>query len=640
MYCFNLLPSPHFFCPTPQHHQTAHSLSCSQITTLSLLKAKWIIFGLEAPVISWLVAISVVLGTFYAIGRLWYVTNREAKSYRQLIKDLPKNNSRHGVPQEDSDHLNRQFEKSSLKPCWQDFAASLVQRRGSDDRDYFLATASAKESFSEEATIGNQLNLESYNSLPGIITGVGLLFTFIAILIALLDVRLNNNRVQGIELLIQGLSGKFVSSIAALLMATLYIWWQKIFFHRLAKARSGLVSAVDRLFPRLTTAHLLEESRQQIAEQTNAIRLFNSNLAPTLKNSITENLGPTMGRMVESVENLNTYLRQIEANKQDSITGSIEKLLNDLGSSLSQSIDRMSQSFSDSLSGNARQEMAMVVTSLSGTASLLDEMNKQFKQTQQSLSQLIEIAQLSTAEQFREGRSQVESMTAKFDDLVTQMSLRLATNAETTNSAAQQVIAQAGQWSEQNAARFEQMLADQTQQTANVEALRAAFENTLGSFTQAIGQHSAVINNLQQVTAQVASTVRTIKSAAQEMQETQTALQQVAGQSEKQVENLAEANAHQAEAWKTIQMNLDNYRDTFTQVESAADELLNQLNTHIKNYTEATNNGFRQMVEMADNHFSNATSKLGASVGELDDVLSDLADTLGRTHPTKGQNGN
>ncbi len=607
---------------------------------LSLLKAKWIFFGLEAPVISWLVAVAVVIGTLYAILRLWYVTGREAQSYRQLIKDLPKNNSRHGVSQEASDHLNRQFEKSRLKPCWRNFAASLVQRRDRDDRDYFLATDSAKESFSEEATMGNRLNLEGYHSLPGIITGIGLLFTFIAILIALLDVRLVNNRVQGIELLIQGLSGKFVSSIAALLMATLYIWLQKVFFHRLAKARRALILAIDSLFPRLTTAHLLEESRQQVAEQTNAIRLFNSNLAPTLKSSITENLGPTMSRMVESIEGLNTSLRQMQATKQDSINDSIKQLLSDLGSSLNQSIDRMSQSFSDSLSGSAREEMAMVVTSLSGTASLLNDMNQQFKQTQQSLSQLIEIAQLSTAEQFREGRSQVESMTTKFDDLVTQMSLRLATNAETTNSAAQQVIAQAGQWSEQNAARFEQMLTAHTQQTTNVEALRAAFENTLGSFTQAIGQHSSIINNLKQVTAQVASTVTTIESAAQEMQETQTALQQVARQSGKQVENLAEANANQAEVWKTIQMNLDNYRDTFTQVESAADELLNQLNTHIKNYTEATNNGFRQMVEMADNHFSNATSKLGASVGELDDVLSDLADTLGRTHPTKGQNGN
>lgn len=596
--------------------------------------------GLEAPVISWLVAIAVFVGTLYAIGRLWHVVRRESRSYQQLIKNLPKTASRHGVPQEDSEKLNRLFDEAGLNRCWQDFSVLLVRRRGTDDRDYFLATASAKESFSEDATIGHRLNLELYNSLPSIITGVGLLFTFVAILIALLDVRLVNNRVQGIELLIQGLSGKFVSSIAALVMATVYIWRQKAFYHHLAKSRAELVRAIDGLFPRLTTARLLEESRQQIAEQTNAIRLFNSNLAPTLKSSITENLGPTMGRMVESIQELNTYLRQVEANKQDSITGSVEKLLNDLGGSLSQSIDRMSQSFSDSLSGSARQEMAEVVTALSGTTNLLDKMNKEFKQTQQSLSELIQIAQLSTAEQFREGRSQVESMTAKFDNLVDQMSQRLATNAEATNSAAQQVIAQASQWSEKNAEKFEQMLTAHSQQIANVEQLRASFENALGGFTNAIGQHSSVVNALKQVTTQVVSTVTAIESAAQEMQQTQASLQQVAGQTAEQVDSLADANARQAEVWKTIQVNLDNYRDTFTQVESAADDLLSQLNAHIKNYIATTNNGFQQMTAIANNHFSDATSKLGASVSELNDVLSDLADTLGRAHPNRGQNGN
>jgi len=600
---------------------------------LSLLKAKWIIIGLEAPVISWLVSFLLIAVTLGLILRLWLVARREARSYRELVKKLPKPGGRLGLPQEDFGKLGPIFEKTELKPCWKDFEASLVCRRGNDDRDSFLATVSAKESFSEEATIGHRLNLEGYHSLPGIITGIGLLFTFIAILIALLDVRLVNNRVQGIELLIQGLSGKFVSSIAALLMATLYIWLQKVFFHRLAKVRGSLVLAIDGLFPRLTTAHLLEESRQQIAEQTNAIRLFNSNLAPTLKSSITENLGPTMIRMVDSIEGLNTYLRQAEANKQDSITGSIEKLLSDLGESLNQSINRMGQS----LSGGARDEM---VKALSDAAKVVEGVNQQFTQTQQTLSQLIEVAHLSTAEQFREGRAQTENLTARLDDLMTQMSQHMMTNANATSGAARHVIAQAEQWSQQNATRFEQMLAAHTQQTANVEALRVAFETALGSFAQAIGQHSSVISNLKQVTSQVASTVTTIESAAQEMQETQTALQQVAGQSRDQVKNLAEANARQKEVWQTIQVSLDNYGDTFEQVKGAADTLLTQISDHVKNYTEVTNNGFKQMIALADNHFSNATSRLGASVGELDDVLSDLADTLGRAHPTRGQNGN
>lgn len=61
-----------------------------------------------------------------------------------------------------------------------------------------------------------------------IVTGFGLLITFVAILVALRDVNIDkNNEVQGLPNLIGGLSGKFVSSIAALLAATVYALIEK-----------------------------------------------------------------------------------------------------------------------------------------------------------------------------------------------------------------------------------------------------------------------------------------------------------------------------------------------------------------------------------------------------------------------------
>lgn len=59
-------------------------------------------------------------------------------------------------------------------------------------------------------------------------TGFGLLITFVAILVALRDVNIDkNNDVQGLPNLIGGLSGKFVSSIAALLAATVHALIEK-----------------------------------------------------------------------------------------------------------------------------------------------------------------------------------------------------------------------------------------------------------------------------------------------------------------------------------------------------------------------------------------------------------------------------
>ena len=68
-------------------------------------------------------------------------------------------------------------------------------------------------------------------------------------------------------------------------------------------------------------------------------------------------------------------------------------------------------------------------------------------------------------------------------------------------------------------------------------------------------------------------------------------------------------------------------------MESSQIDLQNSIQESI--FSKA-HSSFQQLINLADNHFSNATNKLGASVEELDEVLGDLADTLARIP----QNGN
>jgi len=43
---------------------------------------------------------------------------------------------------------------------------------------------------------------------------------------------------------------------------------------------------------------------------------------------------------------------------------------------------------------------------------------------------------------------------------------------------------------------------------------------------------------------------------------------------------------------------------------------------------DLTRQGYERLIAAADNHFANATQKLGASVNELDEYLQDLTDFL------------
>jgi len=162
------------------------------------------------------------------------------------------------------------------------------------------------------------LNRSFFAAIPGIVTGAGLLITFLAILVALLDVKIVDvgtvsKQVEGMETLIHGPSGKFVSSIAALAAATIFLLSEKPIFHRLAKSQLRLVAVIDGLIPRLSATRVLSDLQQDISQQSTAFRHFNADLSTKLRQGFSESMRPTIERMVRAIEDLNQMLRSAEA---------------------------------------------------------------------------------------------------------------------------------------------------------------------------------------------------------------------------------------------------------------------------------------------------------------------------------------
>ena len=217
--------------------------------------------------------------------------------------------------------------------------------------------------------------------------------------------------------------------------------------HNLTQSFRDLVAALDALVPRLTPAHLLDDIRRYMMEeqsttfkhfssdlsvllddirrymeeQSAAFKHFNSDLSTKLKQGVEEGMGPTRDRMVGAIEELNQLLRATEAQKSDAITGSLEGLLQNLGHSLTSALASLSDRFAQTLSGSANQEFDQVVSTLGGTARLLEGMNAQFQTSQTALTELVSFARNTTVEQVALGKTQVEELTAVLRGLMTQM---------------------------------------------------------------------------------------------------------------------------------------------------------------------------------------------------------------------------
>lgn len=152
--------------------------------------------------------------------------------------------------------------------------------------DHYWSSESAETVFSEAAVLDRQLNRNFYTAIPGMVTGLGLLFTFIAILFALLDVKLGGStgkQFTGLDTLVSGLSGKFLSSIAALFAATVFLFCEKRLLHNLTTSFRELAAALDALVPRLTPAHILDDIRRyMVEEQSTTFKHFSSDLSTLL----------------------------------------------------------------------------------------------------------------------------------------------------------------------------------------------------------------------------------------------------------------------------------------------------------------------------------------------------------------------
>ena len=175
----------------------------------------WVIGGL------FVFAISVGL-------KLWFATHQLIKRMEIFSSKLPASQS---GPY--ADPLSRaRFEAlepnfstgpTVLQGWWKSIERALQPYQGTKLKEGVYLTRPAREILPEEEVIGTAYQGAFYRTVPGILTSLGLTFTFVAILMGLagvsvLDVGEGAKVVQGLEGLINSLSGKFLSSIVALIL--------------------------------------------------------------------------------------------------------------------------------------------------------------------------------------------------------------------------------------------------------------------------------------------------------------------------------------------------------------------------------------------------------------------------------------
>jgi hypothetical protein len=245
--------------------------------------------GLESPMLSWLGSCGIVLFFMWHALRLRKETASVRAAFARvhpMLKVLatersPINGNRfhsHAkkgtrieagrsasiqtrIDGDDLHTLDARFHQEPLfRGPWAQYRITLIQ----EHVPWFMeprifSTKSASEVLTQETLFTNQVNLAFYRQLPSLVTGIGLLLTFLALFIGLGKLHADGNEIVGIQGLINGLAGKFLTSIVGLIVANVFTFLENSMVSRLMEAHRTFLSLVDQLFPRKTLEQMVEQ---------------------------------------------------------------------------------------------------------------------------------------------------------------------------------------------------------------------------------------------------------------------------------------------------------------------------------------------------------------------------------------------
>jgi hypothetical protein len=149
------------------------------------------------------------------------------------------------------------------------------------------ATQGAADVFTQDALFGH-MNISFYRSFPAMLTGVGLLLTFLAFFVGLSKIQVSGTTISGLPGLINGLSGKFVTSIVGLFCASIFAAAEKMLLHRLLTTYQVVVDRLGQVFPHRTATELLFEMTQHQSENARLLKYMGLDIAQHFRKSFSE----------------------------------------------------------------------------------------------------------------------------------------------------------------------------------------------------------------------------------------------------------------------------------------------------------------------------------------------------------------
>ncbi len=508
-------------------------------------------------------------------------------------------NNKTQMSPENFDNLNLKLTAiMSITEQWSEFTQTLVWEEDVQTGvKLHRNTIQAEDFLSSEKLIQHKINLTWHNTVPSVLTGLGLIGTFLSLLLGLHGLIDTTGKVSdiGVTHLISGLSAKFISSLTGLVFAMLYIGLEKnIYLGPLEQKCLKLQELIDRIFDRYTPEKILLKILRENKEQSIAMGQFSTDLADNIRGGINESFRPILENLVNAVNTLE----------------------NKIVDAIKDAIKNVSKQTTDVLVGDTKT----LSDSISQTASLLQGLQGNNEETQRKTREMLSLVEQSLNNQ-QEKINYQNTETSKLIETLVRNVQELTNNQQAAlQTSVNSVI---GKTVEVN----EQIVRTAQSQTSSAAEIRAAAEK----MSEVIKEFGAVIQKNKELSAGLNPVISQISQAARDLSSVGSSVrqsQEIIANTVKEFDNQVKGFANQGDIYKASmefsKEQLEKQRQIFTETQNKLAGILNELDQGLNRYASTTQKSINTFVNDFDGLLKNAVSSLSGTINELEGTLGDL----------------
>jgi len=640
--------------------------------------------ALTVPAVVVGLVVVVIAFFLYSTARLLWRHVRYQRRLRGLVKTLATERTSPAIL--DRAKLNRVGEKLGADDLfqhgWREFQETIVSESSGDDERIYN-TRQAEEFFSEEAVVDESMDPAFFRSVPGVLTSLGLLGTFLAILLGLAVIQVpetadgSTGSIEGIESFVNALSGKFLSSVVALMFAIVFTLLETRVLRQAHQTYRAFCQSFDAVFPRRTAEEVLMAMNLEIQGQRAAFEHFNTDLSARFRDGVTEGLGPVLERIVQGLDsitgerdsNIEALLERLTAEFRQAMTQSAGVEFDQIASAMNNASELINQANEQSAAGResfealvsameeSRVKQSEIASQQGATLnSILERMVETVSKTSEASRSAVDAtvrdlvertsqesresaaALRVTLEQYSEGMKEqvdglcerVEKAAAGIEAAGVSGSRDLSESIKMVTDRLEQstgrVLEKTDATNSQIATELSRLFGEHRGSASSLMDAREALEKTLVVWNEGSQQMRTIVAPLSEASQRLDSVSSHVAAMLDDVGRAQRSAGELVGQAQSELEKIAQMETSSARL-------LEEHQRVFQTVQSGLAGTLDVLSEKLETIQSVTARGLTGQLQEFDNHLGTATQKLGSAVDDLGEALDAAAERIAGAGP-------